>query len=243
MGDNRYTALICLNGHILTDCLEISSNKNAKFCDKCSEKLISQCPECQANIPGGYPGTIGFTPILPNGCLQCGTKFPWTKEILEKSKDINISINEKHTIEQSFSKLHLVEKILKKRHANRCPFVIEDEYDVQDLFLAISQLHFENLEKEIHSENIGGYSPKVDFKIKNLKIFIEFKYVRENKDKEILQQLGTDITFYKKDDDCSLLYCLIYDPNNYMENPRLIEKKLSEKNEDFECIVMIRPNN
>lgn len=47
--NDYYTMLVCENGHVLTDCLERSSN-NTPHCSECGAKAISQCPSCGTKI-------------------------------------------------------------------------------------------------------------------------------------------------------------------------------------------------
>ena len=51
-------ALVCLNGHLITDHLLSAPQRAAPFCKKCGAETISECPSCTAPIQGNY--------IVPN---------------------------------------------------------------------------------------------------------------------------------------------------------------------------------
>lgn len=76
-------AQICLNGHVVNDAVQHSSQFNKKFCDRCGEKTITQCPGCSHNIEGEYhvEGVAvigGGSSPAPAFCHNCGEAFPWT---------------------------------------------------------------------------------------------------------------------------------------------------------------------
>lgn len=86
-----YTMLVCENGHVLTDCLERSSN-NTPYCSECGAKTISQCPSCSAKIRGDLRDSgvvvIGYTTPAPKYCPECGAPFPWTTASLDALREL-----------------------------------------------------------------------------------------------------------------------------------------------------------
>ena len=83
------TALICLNGHIVTSDIETFPEKVVTHCSRCGEKTISKCPSCGAKIRGYHhtPGVVAvYTPELPLFCWNCGSPYPWT---VKKQKALN----------------------------------------------------------------------------------------------------------------------------------------------------------
>lgn len=89
--DDYYTMLVCENGHVLTDCLERSSN-NTPYCSRCGARTISRCPSCGSKIRGDLrdPGAvvIGFITPAPSYCPECGAPFPWTMASLEALREL-----------------------------------------------------------------------------------------------------------------------------------------------------------
>ena len=72
-------------------------------------------------------------------------------------------------------RFHLVARKLQDRHAGRSTLVIEDEYDVQDLFGSLLRLDFDDIRKEEWTPSYAGKSARVDFLLKRENIVIEIK--------------------------------------------------------------------
>ena len=85
------TALVCLNGHIVNDEMEIYPEQNEKFCSKCGAETIHQCSNCGTNIRGYYyvEGVVSFSETTPPSyCHNCGKPYPWTQASIETFKEI-----------------------------------------------------------------------------------------------------------------------------------------------------------
>ncbi len=85
------TAQVCLNGHIINHSFEKYPVHNKKFCPECGEPTITNCPECQAKIPGAIhysnvSGAIDYD--LPAFCSECGKPYPWTISRLKAAKEL-----------------------------------------------------------------------------------------------------------------------------------------------------------
>jgi len=82
MSRGYYTALVCLNGHVITRYLEDEGNPDS-FCSNCGKPTISACPKCQSRIRGAEidPAVfiIGKPAPISSHCPNCGTAFPWAK--------------------------------------------------------------------------------------------------------------------------------------------------------------------
>ena len=146
-------------------------------------------------------------------------------------------------IEKILKNFHKVVRQLRNRHDNRDTINITDEYDVQDLLHALLLIHFEDVRPEEWTPSYGGSSNRMDFLLKNENIVIETKMTRPSlKDKKIGEELIIDIENYSQHPNCKLLYCFVYDPNEYIKNPNGLENDLSRKYEEFEVKVIIIPN-
>ncbi|MCG6537003.1 MAG: DUF2321 domain-containing protein [Syntrophales bacterium LBB04] len=80
MGTYRI-AEVCLNGHVSTDSADEFPESREKFCSRCGEATITQCPSCKSNIRGYYyiEGVIGGEEYEPPAfCFNCGNPFPWS---------------------------------------------------------------------------------------------------------------------------------------------------------------------
>lgn len=75
-------AQICLNGHVITECLKLSPEKQVKFCPKCGTEAITKCKNCSAEIIGAhYVSETGYKKYeKPSYCHNCGEPYPWAIE-------------------------------------------------------------------------------------------------------------------------------------------------------------------
>lgn len=89
----RYdTALICLNGHVISEAMRRYPEDSRKFCDECGAASISTCPRCSQAIQGEYQvdGAVAFGPTMPAPafCGECGAAFPWTEAKLNAAREL-----------------------------------------------------------------------------------------------------------------------------------------------------------
>lgn len=135
-----------------------------------------------------------------------------------------------------------VARQLTRRHAGREPFVLKDEYDVQDLLHALLRAFYEDVRPEEYVSSYAGSSTRMDFLLKDAGVVVEAKHATAKlKEKEIGEELIIDIKKYQKHPDCRFLYCLVYDPNSNIRNPAGLERDLSGKHEKVEVLVVVVP--
>lgn len=121
---------------------------------------------------------------------------------------------------QIFKNFHRVAVQLAKRKHGRPPYIIENEYDVQDLLYAFLSILFDDVRREEWTPSYCGSSKRVDFLLKKEKIIIESKIASETHNaKDIGDELLIDIAHYKEISFCDVLICVIYDPGCHIENP------------------------
>jgi hypothetical protein len=103
---------ICLNGHTITRRANSSPQFLQKFCDKCGEATITNCPNCNTPIRGEYEtdglAIIAFsTPPAPHFCHECGKPYPWTARKMTTAKELSDELDElsKEEIEKLKSSL------------------------------------------------------------------------------------------------------------------------------------------
>lgn len=62
------------------------SGAGEPFCERCGEKTLTACPQCNAAVRGRYfePGVIsGMDEYIPPAfCHSCGNQFPWTERAM-----------------------------------------------------------------------------------------------------------------------------------------------------------------
>lgn len=162
--------------------------------------------------------------------------------ILSKFKPTVIQEEATQVLEYLFSKFHTVVKQLQERQRDRDPFFVNDEYDVQDLLHGLLRMYFEDVRPEEYCPSYAGTRPRIDFFLKREGIAIEAKMAsKSNKKKKIRRDLILDKEYYSRKKDVKLLYCVVYDPEEWITNPRGFEDDLYEKSEKFEARVFIVP--
>lgn len=241
--------LICENGHGVNDSYYRSPSFNKNFCTICGAKTLHKCPHCKKDIKGDYhvDGVIdlrGKATKVPDICEHCGQDFPWKSKKAQIND--NIKANNKDDaflLETILDKFHLVVKQIRQRYDDRETLDVNDEYDVQDLLHSLLKIYYDDIRKEEWNPSYAGSSTRSDFLLKNEKIVIEVKKTRKNlKAKELGEQLIIDIAKYKTHPDCKLLFCFVYDPDGYINNPAGIENDLKQdKQGELKVKVKIVP--
>jgi len=162
--------------------------------------------------------------------------------ILSKFKPTVIQKEASQVLEYLFSKFHTVVRQLQERQRDRDPFFVNDEYDVQDLLHGLLRLYFEDVRPEEYCPSYAGTKPRIDFFLKRQGIAIEAKMTSENnRKKKVREDLILDKEYYSKKEGVKTLYCMVYDPEEWITNPRGFEDDLYEKSEKFQARVFIVP--
>lgn len=238
---------VCTNGHQITSRYDGSPQFRSDFCVECGAKTIHLCPSCDHPIKGEYEvdGVISLgSTAVPSHCEKCGEPFPWTTCGKEQTEDLlNQSLGEALSLAKLVcERFHLAAQQLRSRYSDRPPLQIEDEYDVQYLLHAILQVHFDDIRKEEWTPSYAGGSSRVDFLLKEQGIVIEVKKTRESlKAKQIGDELLIDMQRYQIHPDCKSLVCFVYDPDEWICNPRGLENDLNRDEDGFSIIVIIVP--
>ncbi len=139
-------------------------------------------------------------------------------------------------------RFHLVVRQLRERHDQRVTLDVNDEYDVQDLFHAILTLFFNDIRKEEWAPSYAGGASRMDFLLPELEAIVEIKKTRPSlSTKQLGEQLIVDIAKYRKHPMCRTLYCVVYDPEGRVSNPRGVESDLNNDQGEIAVRVMIVP--
>ncbi len=156
--------------------------------------------------------------------------------------EVSVKDNAVDRVITILSRFHRFAQQLNHRHDDREAFVIKDEYDVQDLVHALLKLHFDDVRAEDPAPICAGASSRIDFVLKEESIGIEIKKTRKTlKDREIGNELTTDIKRYKSHNNCKVLIFFIYDPDGYISNPTGLIKDLESQSDDMKIYVVITP--
>lgn len=165
-------------------------------------------------------------------------------EVYEQALPISSkTVDTLYTVRLLAQRFNKVARQLRKRHTSRETLKIEDEYDVQDLLRALLQIFFDDVRPEEWTPSYAGKSARMDFLIKDEKAAIEVKKTRKGlEEKEIGDQLIIDIERYRNArQECELLFCFVYDPQERIGNPIGLETDLSKKYGDLEVVVAVEP--
>ena len=162
--------------------------------------------------------------------------------VLQKYKPSPFAKEAAKILELLFLRFHSVVKQLQERQRGRKPFTMEDEYDVQDLLHGLLRIHFEDVRPEEYCPSYAGTSARIDFFLKNEQITIEAKMAsKKHGRKKIAEELILDKEYYRNKAGCRFLYCLVYDPEGRIGNPRGFESDLYEKRGNFEAKAFVVP--
>ncbi|MFC1540838.1 transposase [Candidatus Latescibacterota bacterium] len=101
------------------------------------------------------------------------------------------------------------------------PLCFSSEYDIQDLLHAVLRPWISDIRPEEFTPSYAGTSTRMDFLLPVYNLVIETKRVR---DKEHASKVGDeliiDIEHYRKHPKANHLWCVIYDPELYISNPK-----------------------
>jgi hypothetical protein len=118
--------------------------------------------------------------------------------------------------------------VLRNRQRERPPFVVEDEYDLQDILHGVLRLHFDDVRAEDFAPERGGGRSRIDFVLKNERLVIEAKMTRAGLTaRQVGNELIIDIERYRSHPDCAALLAIVYDPDQRIVNTRTLEADLS----------------
>jgi predicted nuclease with TOPRIM domain len=161
---------------------------------------------------------------------------------VQSSQDVRNAEQAFRIVETICNRFHAVTQQLRHRHENRPTLDVADEHDVQDLFHALLRLHFDDIRSEEWTPSYAGRSSRMDFLLKSERIVVETKRTRKGLDaRKVGEELTIDIAHYRAHQDCKMLVCFVYDPENRISNPAGLESDLSQQSDSFAVRVMICP--
>ncbi|OHB60277.1 MAG: hypothetical protein A2167_02310 [Planctomycetes bacterium RBG_13_46_10] len=105
----------------------------------------------------------------------------------------------------------------------------KDEPELQNFIYSVLRAMFMSVEFEDPTEKMCGKFNRLDFVLKDHKIIIEIKYVRDKTHaKKISEELSVDYLRYKQSPYGQTIINYIYDPNNHITNHGLYKKQLNK---------------
>jgi hypothetical protein len=119
------------------------------------------------------------------------------------------------------------------------------EYDIQDLLHALLRPWISDIRPEEFCPSYAGSNTRMDFLLPAHNLVIETKRVRDKRHaSKVGDELIIDIEHYRKHQDVDHLWCVIYDPELYITNPKGMVKDLEgirstpEGNVDVKVIIV-----
>ncbi|MFZ0372213.1 MAG: hypothetical protein WBE25_07650 [Xanthobacteraceae bacterium] len=139
-------------------------------------------------------------------------------------------------------RLHTVVRQLRERREGRPTLDVNDEYDVQALFHALLAIYFDDIRKEEWAPTYAGGASRMDFLLPEIEAVVEIKMTRPSlSTRQLGDQLIVDIAKYQKHPTCRTLYCVVYDPEGRISNPRGVENDLKRDSDAITVRIMIVP--
>jgi hypothetical protein len=147
------------------------------------------------------------------------------------------------TVRKICKKFPIAARQLKAHRIHRQNLRIHDEYDLQAFLHVLLLVSFDDIRPEEWVPSYAGGASRMDFLLKDEKIVIEAKYVRNGRTgKKILDELLVDIARYKAHPDCKTLVHFVYDPDSLIANPTGIKKELEEQSDSrLNVVALIVP--
>jgi hypothetical protein len=129
---------------------------------------------------------------------------------------------------------------MSNRYGGRPPLVLEDEYDLQDVFHGLLRMFFDDVRPEDFAPERAGGKSRVDFLLKAERIIVETKMTRQGLGaREVGDELIVDIERYRSHPDCAALVALVYDPEKRIQNRRTLESDLSGTRDGLVVRVLV----
>lgn len=147
------------------------------------------------------------------------------------------------TLVRLAERFHRVVGQLRHRRDKRETLDVGDEYDVQDLVHALLTIFFDDIRPEEWTPSYAGGASRIDFSLPEIETVVEIKMTRPSMStKSLGEQLIIDIEKYKRHPDCRSIFCLVYDPDEIIKNPRGVETDLNQlSGEKITVRVLIVP--
>lgn len=139
-------------------------------------------------------------------------------------------------------RLHTVARQLRLRKDSRPTIEIEDDHDLQDLLRALLKLEFDEVGVDEWTPPYAGSTPKTALLLNREQIVLVVKKTRPGLTmKEIAEQVMADSAFYSARNQCSTLFCFVYDPEGRIGSPKRLETDLTSVSNRYTVEVLVAP--
>lgn len=172
--------------------------------------------------------------ILPNSMNYADTITTYQQPVMPEKVEI--------LLERLVKGLQRAMHPLTHRRKGSQSLSFSNEYDVQDLLHVLLRPWVQDIRPEEFTPSYAGSSTRMDFLLPAHKLVLETKIVRDRSHaKKIGDELIIDIEHYRRHMDCKDLWCVIYDPNQFITNAEGLKSDLEGKraSKDGELIVKV----
>ena len=110
---------------------------------------------------------------------------------------------------------------LEHRRKGARSLTFESEYDIQDLIHSQLRPWVSDIRPEECTPSYAGSATRMDFLLPKHQLVIEVKRIRDKSHAaRVGEELIVDIEHYRRHPDCAHLWCVVYDPDLLIKNPR-----------------------
>ena len=140
------------------------------------------------------------------------------------------------------TRFHSVARQLRLRKDYRATLEVEDDYDLQDLLCALLKLEFEEVGSDEWTPPYTGGAPRTTFLLHKDRIAVIAKKTRSGlTTKELAEQIAADTAHCSAREQCSHLFCFIYDPEGRIGSPKRLETDLTSVSDRYTVDVIVAP--
>jgi hypothetical protein len=203
---------VCRNGHVITDRLR-----------SCPERALSHDLPGALVVPGLHPVGAGQPPRC---CSTCGAAFPWTRQARPPKREALV------ILDHLLRRLPRVIRELRVRHADRPPFRVTDERDLEDLVRALLPLHFDDIRPESRTPSYAAVT-RTDFLLASEGIAVTVKFAPSS----LVEQLREDVEYYQRQRRIRVLVVYVHDPETSLREPHLLPALEGSEELEVRCVV------
>ena len=130
---------------------------------------------------------------------------------------------------------------LQHRRKGASSLTFLSEYDIQDLLHALLRPWISDVRPEEYTPSYAGSSTRMDFLLPVHSLVIETKLVRDRQHAgKIGDELIIDMAHYRAHPKCATLWCVIYDPNHFIQNTGGLVRDLEGESKNDKGTVMTK---
>jgi hypothetical protein len=139
-------------------------------------------------------------------------------------------------------RFHAVTRQLRLRKDYRATLEVEDDYDLQDLLCALLRVEFDEVGFDEWIPPYTDGAPRTALLLHRDQIAVVVKKTRPGlTTKELADQVAADSAHYGAREQCTTLFCFIYDPEGRIGSPKRLETDLTSVSDRYMIEVLVAP--